>query len=74
MKHLQSQSNIKQSAQERQFQFSSSGRTSFRWYVWSEQKRQGLEPCFATDQRFTCTSTNCRWWDECQNLRAEWGR
>lgn len=49
-------------------------RTAYRWRVWSEQAKQGIDPCFATDQRFTCNQTTCPWWDECQDLRVEWQR
>jgi hypothetical protein len=70
----QSHSSIHQPEAYRPLQSPGTGRTAYRWRVWSEQRRQGLRSCFATDQRFICKSTQCPWWDECQGLRAEWER
>lgn len=49
-------------------------RTADRWEIWSLQAEQGIEPCFATERRFTCTDTQCPWRDECLGLQAEWRR
>ena len=73
--------NISRPAQEsseqksiQRFKHTAKGRVSYRWKVWSEQTERGMKPCFSTEHRFTCRHTDCRWWDECQGLRAEWRR
>lgn len=48
--------------------------TARRWAIWSLQLRQGMDPCFGTEARFVCRDTGCPWWDECQELQAEWQR
>ncbi|MFO7551816.1 MAG: hypothetical protein R6W80_10440 [Haliea sp.] len=45
-----------------------------RWDIWAQQAAAGKRPCFASEQRFTCSEANCPWRDECRDLRAEWHR
>ena len=42
--------------------------------VRSAQRALGLEPCFATDQRFDCRKEGCSWRAECMKLKAAWLR
>lgn len=70
----QSHNSINQPGETLQFRNPGTGTASHRWRIWSEQKRLGMKPCFATEQRFLCKKNNCPWWDDCQDLRAEWAR
>ncbi|HJO35386.1 MAG TPA: hypothetical protein QF361_04085 [Gammaproteobacteria bacterium] len=54
-----------------------SGRTDWvqrRWEIWQSQERAGHAICFATERRHVCEESDCRWWQECQQLRADWIR
>ena len=35
------------------------------------QLQRGLEPCFVTEKRYTCSEI-CEWSQECRKLRAQW--
>lgn len=45
---------------------------NYRWKVWKLQQSQGNEPCFRTEQRHVCATSQCPWRHECQVLVAEW--
>lgn len=38
------------------------------------QRRLGQAPCFAGEERFSCTDHGCRWREDCFMLIAEWRR
>lgn len=40
-------------------------------YVRNLQRRQGHEPCFFTEARFTCMEFDCPWRNDCMRLVAE---
>jgi len=35
------------------------------------QLQRGVEPCFLTEKRYTCSEI-CEWSQECRKLRAQW--
>lgn len=45
-----------------------------RWEIWQAQERAGHAICFATERRHVCEESDCRWREECQQLRADWIR
>jgi hypothetical protein len=47
------------------------GSTSEKLLVRAIQRQRGLEPCFATDKRYTCRE-ECEWCASCQKLKAVW--
>lgn len=47
--------------------------TSPRLLIRAIQKQRGEEPCYSTDQRYSCNEI-CEWRESCQKLRAVWLR
>lgn len=45
-----------------------------RWEIWQFQERTEHAICFATERRHVCEEYDCRWREECQQLRADWIR
>ncbi len=41
--------------------------------IWAIQKAQGEDPCYLSDERYTC-SGDCNWDDSCKKLTASWLR
>ncbi|MBX6419744.1 MAG: hypothetical protein IRZ06_01885 [Nevskia sp.] len=50
------------------------GPTARRWAIWLKQMAAGHEPCFGTEDRYTCADTGCPYRAECLRSRADWLR